>query len=346
MLILSVVAFAQPNIELKSGDFRVNGWQAPQSVPSGGWGTVFLVYAGTGNVPPLLGSYSVESGALVFHPRYPVTAGVHYHAVFKPPSGTMITGEFDGPARASNSVAHVEQVYPTADVLPSNLLRLFIVFSAPMSRGEAAAHIHVEDDQGTILPDELLPGQELWDPSFRRLTMTFDPGRIKRSLTSNQTIGPPITEGRHYKLFIDRNWLDARGVPMSESFTKVFTGGPPARTPPDPATWHITTPTRETMSELVVDFPNPMNYSLLLKMIQVVHGQTSVAGKVALDRHETEWRFTPDRPWQPGDYHLLIDAGIEDLAGNHIGAAFDIDMFEKVSKTIDRKSVTLPFAVR
>ena len=54
----------------------------------------------------------------------------------------------------------------------------------------------------------------------------------------------------------------------------------------------------------------------------------------------------PDTPWQTGDYQLVIDTGIEDLAGNHIGAAFDIDIFEKVSKTIDRKSVTIPFTIR
>jgi len=75
--------------------------------------------------------------------------------------------------------------------------------------------------------------EELWDPSFRRLTLTFDPGRIKRGLTSNQTIGPPITEGRHYWLVIDREWPDARGVEMVEGFTKNFVGGPPDRTPPE-----------------------------------------------------------------------------------------------------------------
>ncbi len=347
ILLAGVAALAQsPAIELQNGAFRASGWKAPRSEPSGGWGTVFLVYAGAGKVPPLLGSYSVESGTLVFHPRYPVTAGVHYHAVFRTPSGAMIANDFDGPARATNPVARVEQVYPTADVLPSNLLRLYIVFSAPMSRGEAAAHIHVEDDKGEVLPDELLPGQELWDPSFRRLTMTFDPGRIKRGLTSNQTIGPPITEGRHYKLVIDGNWPDARGVSMIQGFTKTFVGGPPNRTPPDPAQWRVTVPAKGTMNALVVDFPGPMNYSLLLKTIQVTRGQAMVAGKVALDRHESEWRFTPDTPWQPGDYRLAIDTGIEDLAGNRIGAAFDIDIFENVSKTIERKSVTIPFTVR
>jgi hypothetical protein len=335
-----------PVIELQNGAFRINGWSPPRSEPPGGWGTVFLVYAGAGKVPPLLGAYSVESGTLVFHPRYPVTAGVHYHAVFRAPSGATFSKDFDGPPRATNPVARVEQVYPTAEVLPSNLLRLYILFSAPMSQGEAASHIHLEDDQGKALPDELLPGQELWDPSFRRLTMTFDPGRIKRGLTSNRTIGPPITEGRHYRLVIDRNWPDARGVPMVQGFTKSFVGGPADRTPPDPAQWHVTAPAKGTTNALVVEFPEPMNYSLLLRMIQVTRSQAKVAGRVALERHEAEWLFTPDTPWLTGDYQLAIDTGIEDLAGNHIGAAFDIDVFDKVSKTIERKSIAIPFTIR
>jgi hypothetical protein len=119
-------------------------------------------------------------------------------------------------------------------------------------------------------------------------------------------------------------------------------GGPPDRIPPDPAQWRVTSPAAGTTSALVIDFPNPMNYSLLLRMIQVAQ----ITGRVEVARHETEWRFTPDSPWQQRDYHLVIDTGIEDIAGNHIGAAFDIDIFEKVSKTIDRKTVTIPFSIR
>ena len=137
-----------PAIELQNGAFRVDGWTPPRAEPPGGWGAILVVYAGAGKVPPLLGTYAVESGVLAFHPRYPVTAGVHYHAVFHLPSGATITSDFDGPARPTNPVARVEQLYPTAEVLPSNLLRLYILFSAPMSQGEAASHIHVEDDKG------------------------------------------------------------------------------------------------------------------------------------------------------------------------------------------------------
>ena len=56
--------------------------------------------------------------------------------------------------------------------------------------------MHFLDENGKVHNNLFLPGDELWDPSYQRLTMTFDPGRIKRGLTSNETIWPPpIAEG-------------------------------------------------------------------------------------------------------------------------------------------------------
>lgn len=215
ILFLGMTAAAQTIfIQFEGGAFKLLGWKPPAAPPAKGWSSVFAVYAGVGDVPPLLGTYTVENGVLVLHPAYPIATGVHYRAVFQPPGGgTPIEATFDGPPRETTPSARVEHVYPSADVLPSNQLRLYIYFSAPMSRGEAAQHIHVLDENGKALQGThgvFLPGEELWDPGFRRLTMTFDPGRIKRGLTSNETIGPPIAEGKRYTLVIDREWQDAR----------------------------------------------------------------------------------------------------------------------------------------
>jgi hypothetical protein len=338
------------SIQFEGGVFKLSGWQAPSATPAKGWGSVFAVYAGAGDVPPLLGSYDVESGALVFHPKFPIARGVHYRAVFRPPSGgASIEKVFDGPPRPVNRVARVEQVYPSGDVWPSNQLRLYIFFSAPMSRGEAASHIHVRDGAGQELNGShavFLPGEELWDPGFRRLTMTFDPGRIKRGLTSNEAIGPPLVEGKRYTLVIDPDWPDARGVPMIEGFRKAFRGGPANRVPPDPKQWSVTAPKTGTKDALVVDFPAPMNYPLLQRMLRVSIANSNVAGSVSVAREETEWRFSPQQPLTAGNYQLVVDTGLEDLAGNHIGQPFDLDVFDRVTEHITAKTVSLPFTVR
>ena len=343
---MSVAAVAQsPAIQFDGASFQISGWRAPTAAPAKGWASIFVVYAGTGDVPPLLGSYSVEGGTLVFRPRYPVSPGVRYRAVFHPPAGLAIEKTIDTTPKAVTPSAKVEHIYPSADVLPGNQLRLYIVFSAPMSRGESAARIRLLDDAGKVQQGIFLPGQELWDPTFTRLTMTFDPGRIKRGLTSNQALGPPITEGKRYKLVIDKDWRDARGVPMTEGFTKVFRGGPQDRATPDPSRWRVTPPTAGSTAPAVIDFPEPMNYALLNRMIRVQGLAKRIDGTIDLQRQESQWRFTPNKPWQPGDYQLIIDTAIEDLAGNHIGQAFDIDIFDHVTERMDSTTISLPFRV-
>lgn len=348
ILLLGMPAIAAPvSIELEGGAFKVVGWRPPHGEPAKGWASIFAVYAASGGVPPLLGSYSVEGGALVFRPSYPLASGVHYRARFSPTGGgTPVEKIFEGPAQASTPTARVEHVYPSADVLPSNQLRLYIYFSAAMSRGEAGQHIHMLDRNGKVLRGVFLPGEELWDPTFHRLTMTFDPGRIKRGLTSNETMGPPIVEGKRYTLVIDRDWPDARGVTMVQGFRKSFRGGPADRNPPDPKRWRLSAPKAGTLEALIVDFPNPMNYPLLQRMLHISGVRGNVAGTVTIDKQETEWRWTPRDPWTAGDFQLVADTGLEDLAGNHIGQAFDIDVFQRVSEHITTKTVSLPFTVR
>jgi len=356
VLVLGTIARAQAvSIQLDAGAFRVTGWQAPATPPVGGWTSVFNVYAGTADVPAMLGTYGIEGGTLVFRPRYPLAAGVKYRAVFRQPgqrpstslrAGTVIERIFDGPTRLPAAATRVERVYPSADVLPSNTLRLYIYFSAPMSRGEVATRLHILDSTGKELKDVLLPGQELWDPNNQRLTMTFDPGRIKRGLESNSKMGPPIAEGRRYTLVIDREWPDGRGLPLAADSRKEFVGGPPVRGPADPKHWRVTPPSAGTSAPLVVEFGRSMNYPLLQRMLEVAGPSGRVAGAIAVDRNETVWRFTPRVPWPAGAYRLLVDADLEDVSGNRIDQPFDIDVFEKVSEHLTTRTVSVPFSIR
>jgi hypothetical protein len=350
ILLLGMTATGQTiSIQFEGGLFKVNGWKPPSAPPASGWQSIFTVFAGAGDVPPLLGSYSVEQGTLIFRPSFPAAPGVRYRAVFHPPGIAAIEKSFDGPPKDTRSLARVTHVYPSASVLPSNQLRLYIYFSAPMSRGVAAQYVHILDKNGKALEGTeavLLPSQELWDPGLQRLTMTFDPGRIKRGLTSNERLGPPIAEGKRYTLVIDREWPDSRGAAMIETFRKTFRGGPAQRSTPDPKQWRVTAPPSGTTDALVVDFPNPMNYPLLQRMLQVSGPQGSVNGAVSIAREEMQWRFTPRDPWKPGNYRLVVDTGLEDLAGNHIGQPFDIDTFERVTQRITTETIPIDFRIK
>jgi hypothetical protein len=131
-----------------------------------------------------------------------------------------------------------------------------------------------------------------------------------------------------------------------EGFRKSYRGGPAQRNPPDPAQWKVTAPKAGTSEPVAVNFPTPMNYALLQRMIEVSGPGGKVAGSIALDKQESEWLLTPQSPWKAGDYKLIVDTGLEDLAGNRIGQPFDIDVFDRVTERITTKTVSLPFVVR
>ena len=73
---------------------------------------------------------------------------------------------------------------------------------------------------------------------------------------------------------------------------------------------------------LVIAFPEPLDYAMLQHALEV----RGVAGKVEVANGETEWRFKPAQPWKPGAHEIVIPTNLEDLAGNKVGRAFDVDV--------------------
>jgi hypothetical protein len=347
VLLGTTAVAANISIQFDGGVFRVTGWKATAE-PAEGWSSIFPIYAGLGDVQPMLGSYAVIDAVLTFRPRFPIAAGVRYHAVFLASGTDRVEAAFEGPRIATNPLTRVDRIYPSTDTLPSNALRLYIYFSAPMSRGEAWPNIHLIDldtNRAVDIPFLELE-QELWDQNNQRLTVLFDPGRIKRGLVPTTTIGPAVVEGKHYKLVIDREWHDARGVSLVEGFEKKFRGVPSDRVPPDPANWRVTAPKAGTTEPLVIAFPKPMDYVLLQRMIGVFDSRGEISGKITVDRNETEWRFTPREIWKPGSHRITADNTLEDISGNHLDRPFDVDIFETVTKHITSTTTSIPFNVK
>jgi hypothetical protein len=298
------------------------------------------------NVPPLAGTYRMDRGAMVFTPQFPLQPGVTYIARYKL-ANEAAEKSFTIPKPEVPSTTVVERVFPTAPVLPENQLKLYVHFSAPMSKGEAFRRIHLIDEQsGEVKLPFLELDEELWDREYRRLTILFDPGRIKRDLVPNREVGPPLREGHKYTLVIDRDWADAKGIPLKEAFRREFTAGPPDRTPLDLKTWRVAAPPPESSAPVVLDFPEPIDSALLFRFIDVVDAKGDlVDGKVVIEREETRWIFTPSKPWQAGKYKLDIVGTLEDLAGNKINRPFDVDTFDRVQQQILTESYSVPFTV-
>ena len=285
-----------------------------------------------GALPPVIGIYRRENDVPGFEPRYPLQPGLRYRAVFKPPhptggAATPITAVFEIPKPDVAPTAFVEHVYPTTDRLPENQLKFYLHFSAPMSHGEAYRHIELLDEAGRPVELPFLElDQELWDVAGKHLTLLFDPGRVKRDLMPNRDVGPPLQEDRTYTLVIDRHWLDAEGNPLKADYRKSFHVAPPDRESPDLNTWRLTSPRGGTTESLTVAFPEPLDQSLLFRLMDVVEPTSRfVDGVIAVDKQETRWRFTPARPWKPGRYYLSVGTSLEDLAGNSVGRPFEVE---------------------
>src|SRR5690606_6065275 len=128
----------------------------------------------------------------------------------------------DFATRPKNSEpARLIALYPTTSVVPENLLKFYLHFSVPMSRGEVYDRVRLFDTNGKRVEHPFLElSEELWSPDGKRLTLYFDPGRIKRGLKPRELFGPALIEGGEYTLKIDRGWPDADGRPLAEGFEK------------------------------------------------------------------------------------------------------------------------------
>jgi hypothetical protein len=303
---------------------------------------------------PLFGGVRLAGDALRFEPRFPFQPGVAYRAVVRrgvlaadsAPRGEAVSRVFKLPEPKLSPSTEISAVYPSGDVLPENQLKLYLHFSAPMSRGRVYRHIHLLRDDGSEVDLPFLElDEELWDAAGKRLTVFFDPGRIKRGLKPREEVGPVLEEGKTYTLVIDKAWQDARGQPLVRDFRRTFKSAAPDDVQPKPQRWKLAAPAAGTREPLAVALEEPLDHAMLHRVLAVRAADGEfIAGEASVDRGETRWRFTPEAAWTAGRYELVVAAALEDRAGNSIARPFEVDLFEKV-EPISRATVSVPFEI-
>lgn len=302
------------------------------------------------DLPAMLGTYSYDAGTLRFQPRYPLSPSVVYEMRWgaewsKRPEepGELL---FELPKPPARPAARITKVYPSGDELPENLLKFYIHFSEPMSRGEAYRWIQLF--QGDELVDQpfLELGEELWDGEQTRFTLFLHPGRIKRGLKPNQEQGPPMVSGHRYTLKISRQWKAADGRPLDADYERSFRVGPPDRGQLDPEAWQIETPARDSAQAVALVFDEPLDHAMLERVLAVKNrlGET-VPGRVSIADDETKWLFTPNENWKVGTYHIEIAANLEDRSGNSIARPFEVKMQERAAAQPTTK-IAVEFVVK
>ena len=303
---------------------------------------------------PVAGRFlaSGDDSGLAFVPSFPLEPGLVYRVSFDRARLKRSRVEHDSvdlaSAPATGPRARVTAVYPSPDVLPENLLKFYVHFSAPMMRGYQSEQVRLVDiESGEVVRDGfLLLDEELWDPSGTRLTVFFDPGRIKRGVRPKEEIGTPLREGSRYELRIDAAWPDVSGRPLGAPHRKAFRVGPPDRTPPSPERWKVSRPTPGSRDALVVRTDEPVDRALLERVVTVRNPyDRPLAGTVRIDDAEKRWTFEPAEPWRVGMHFLVVGGTLEDLAGNRPGRPFETEVTDRPGGRIAAPSVRIPLDI-
>ncbi len=341
---------------------KISGWTGAELRESGGPDAGALsrrlaVYpsealtsgGGKPTVPPVAGRFMAEGGSVCFVPRFPFAGGVRYSLLVKSAGDTepAAVREIVRPLPDVDSTTEVVAIYPTAAELPVNLLRVYVHFSAPMSEGWAARAITVRlADTGETLDDVILPPEpELWDARRKRLTMLLDPGRIKRGLVPNLEFGYPLVESTTVRISVDPAFRDATGKPLKAGAERSYSIGPALRSRIDPTAWRLTAPAAGSHDPLRVEFGRPLDHGLLQHCLSVQDaGGQAVVGKVEIGEGECGWSFTPDIPWDAGEYKLVVEPRLEDVAGNTPVRVFDRDITKEEDAPGEPGAVVVSFA--
>jgi len=295
---------------------------------------------------PMLGDYTADRTTLRFKPRFPFMPGRTHRAVLNLAGMPVQRLSFRIDAPALQPKTRVTQIFPSADVLPANLLRIYVHFSQPMTRRGIARYIRLLDQKGQPVEAAFLEMEDgLWDPEGQRLTLFLHPGRIKRGVALHENMGTPLRAGLRYRLVIAKEAEDEDGVPLVESFSKEFTVSEEDRTSPDVHKWIVTKPHDGAREPLIVKADKPLDAALFARLLRVekANGQP-VPGDSSVEAQQTVWRFVTSEMWKSGVYALRIGAQLEVLAGNRPTRLFD-EAAAQNGRRAEAREVSLPFVV-
>jgi hypothetical protein len=303
------------------------------------------VYAGPigPDTPAIAGAYETDAEGLHFAPLFRFSSGVAYTARVR--IGPLaLERRFEVEARVQ-APPQVSAVYPSGDSLPENALRLYVHFSKPMTVRDSTRHVRLQEADGREVPLAFVDVEGgLWDPSHRRLTLFFHPGRVKRGVAPGERMGPPLRAGREYRLVVGAAMADAEGVPLSAAFEHRFRAVAADREPPRAEALAVDPPAGPA-APVSVRLPEPLDHALLSRWVWIEDAQgRRVEGRGEPGEEETRWVFAPDQPWTRASYTVRIERALEDRAGNRFDRAFDREAGAETGEP--GEPLRVPFEVR
>ena len=288
----------------------------------------------------ILGKIEKIQNSYSFFPVIPFTFGLSYQIK----SNKEVLHEFTVPFPNDIERSSVTNIFPSAEEIPANLLKIHVHFSQPMEEGRSMDYIHVITESGDTIQNLFLNLQpELWNKDQTGLTMWLDPGRIKRDLQPNLKMGPPLKINSTYQIVVSKSWKDKVGMEVLDDFSRTYMVIDEDRERPDVETWDISYPVVKTRNTINIDFSGAIDYELAMDAIYIYKDDKIINGNVALSNNESKWRFEPVESWLPGNYEIIIESRLEDLAGNNLNRLFDRDLENENNDSQENNQVEISF---
>lgn len=273
------------------------------------------------------GNYTRVRNSLIFHPYFPFENGLTYVVRTKDTNfdNTYSYQPFQIGKQEAVEKAAVVGTHPLSDKLPENLLRFYIYFNTPMKKGQALNHIKLIDADGNIDNYAFMKfKQELWSADGKRLTLLFDPGRIKRGVSTNLSRGPALIEGKKYKLGISGTWQDVHGQQLIINTLKEFMVVKGYRQHIRINDWGLDVPKANTNDSLTLNFDRIIDHALIQSMIKLEDEENNIIpGYWEILETEQSIQFIPEKNWKQSNYRIVIDSRLEDVAGNNLQNLLD-----------------------
>ena len=281
---------------------------------------------------PVAGHYSFNSErnserGVVFKPAFDFVEGQTYTIKTK----TGDKREFIVEPVNQESLLEVVSIFPSGEEIPENTLRFYIHFPAPMKPQVSAQYIELRDANGVADHAAFMRfKQELWSQDRRRLTLLLDPGRIKRGIAQNLTLGPALSAGNHYSLVVKGGWPVAGGSRGIQGIEKRFLVSDALNTVPDIGKWRSDVPAVFTRDPLELHFDRTFDFALVQQAISVLDAAGEVVtGEVFIGNAEQRWQFKPHNVWTTEEVQIVVDAWLEDVAGNNFNELLDRPLHTK-----------------
>lgn len=291
---------------------------------------------------PILGNYTLTNDTLLFKPIIPLTANTYYQIL----NENLVVDEFIVEQTIALEKPKVLEIYPKTDSVPENLLKMYVKFSKPMQEVKKALDFItiIENDTKKEVAIFLDLETELWNENHTELTLWLNPGRIKKDLIPNKTLGKPIVQGKNYTITINKSWFDAQGLFLEKEYTKQITVTASDTEKPSIQDFVVQKPTYNTLQSLHIQSTEILDVMLVGPNIEILLDHQIIEGTFTYSNNAKHIYFTPKQEWEKGKYLVRIKSQLEDLAGNNFNRLFDRDITKDKleSKTMHELTFVIP----